>query len=416
MIQLKLDLYLKKFLNIVFFIFLFFILLSNHNLCAYQLLNNNKYGNLVWEKTFGGNDTETFNGLISLPNNYHVIIGNSGSYIKDDAWESIWILKIDDNGKMIKEKTTGSSSYNSANTIIFAPDKHLMIGGEKNWLYCSACHETGEAWIAMVDYKLDIIWEKTLNVGGNSRVLDMCTNNKEGFGMVGVSQIDRSGASKVWFAYANWKGDILNSNTYNYLFQDKVTGITNLENNGFLICGYSQTSNLGKSVAWILKIDENGEVEWKQEFETNIGINVIKKIIELDKKNYIGIGYTSAKGLGWQDGWVIRFNSNGEILWDKTYGTKNKDVFASAVKLDNDIIIAGNTFVPIKNATDGWIIRIDKNGKLLWEKTYGGEKEISFNGINIQNNDILYLYGSSSPAQSDSLNKDGLIFKIKLSQ
>lgn len=416
MIQLKFDHFFKTFLNILFFIVLFLILLSNHNLWAYQLTDNNKYSTLMWEKAFGGNDMEIFNSLISLPKNDHVIVGSSGSYIEDDAWESIWIMKIDENGKIITENTTGNSSYNSANTIIFGPDKNLMIGGERNWLYCSACHETGEAWIAMVDYRLDIIWEKTFNVEGNSRVLDMCTDNKNGFVMVGVSQIDRSGASKAWFAYTDWEGNIIYTNTYNYLFQDKATGIINLGNNEFLICGYSQTSNLSKSVSWILKTDKDGEVEWKQEFETNKGINVFKEIIELDKENYIAIGHTSAKGSGWQDGWVIKFNKNGEILWDKNYGTKNKDIFTSAVKQDNNIIIAGNTFVHIKNATDGWIVKIDQNGELIWENKIGGEKEIYFNGINIQNNDILYLYGSSSSAQSDTLNTDGLILKIKLSQ
>jgi hypothetical protein len=416
MIQLKLKHFLKTFLNISFFIALFFILSSNHNLWAYQIANKNIGESLIWKNVFGGHDIEYLNSLISLPNNQHVIVGSSGSYIKDGAWESIWILKIDDHGKIITENIIGSSSYNSGNTIIFAPDNHLMIGGEKNWLYCSACHEIGKAWIAMVDYKLDIIWEKTFNVEGNSRVLDMCTDNKEGFGMVGVSQIDRSGASKAWFAYADWTGNIVHDNTYNYLFQDKATGIINLGNNGFIICGYSQTSNLSESIAWILKTDENGEVQWKQEFKTNIGINVLQRIIELDKENFIAIGHTSAKGSGWQDGWVIKLNSNGEILWDKTYGTKNKDIFTSAVKQDNNIIIAGTTFVPIKNTTDGWIVKIDKNGELLWNKTYGGEKGESFNGINIHNNDILYLFGSSSPAQSDSLNKDGLIFKIRLSQ
>lgn len=404
------------FFKLLFLITLFFILFLGHNSWAYQTPNNISDYSLIWEKNFGGNDTDTLNDLILLPDNHLITAGASGSYAREDAWESIWIQKIDNKGNMIKEEIIGDSSYNSGNTIIAAPNKHLIIGGEKNWLYCSSCIEIGESWITMVDYELNINWEKSFNVEGNTLISDMASGKNNGFCLVGLSQFNRSGETKAWLAYANWNGDIVWSKTYDYLFQDRATGVLNLNNNGFLISGYSQTANLSKSVAWILKTDKNGKVEWKKDFETNKGINVLKKIIELDEENFMAIGYTSAKGAGWQDGWVIKISRDGEVLWDKTFGTKNKDIFSSAAKLDKYIIIAGTTYNPDKNANDGWIVKIDENGEVLWEHNIGGENDESFSGINIKNKNILYLFGSSSPAQSDSLNQNGWLVKINLNR
>jgi hypothetical protein len=412
MTDIKYNKIVLNLLKILYFMILFSILFFNNSLLAYQISIDSPNLDILWEKKLGGEDYEAIRDLISIPNNHFIAVGSSGSSGK--PWESIWILKGNEDGEIVADRIIGENYYNSGNVIISAPDEHLLIGGEKNWLYCSSCHETGEAWIAMVDYELNIKWEKSFNLEGNSSILAMSPSEEEGFGMAGLSQIDGSGISNAWFAYADWQGNIIWSKIYDYSYQDKATSMLDLGKDGFLISGYSQTSNLSKSTAWILKTDKQGKIEWKKEFETNKGINALNRIIKSDANKFIAVGYTSAKGAGWQDGWVVKIDKNGELLWEKTFGGENKDVFNTIIRDTDNYIITGTTNTPGKDASDGWVVKIDKNGELLWEKTFGGENKDVSQGSHAQSKNTFYLFGSSSPPQQNSINEDGWIVKVNI--
>ncbi len=412
MTDIKYNKIVLNLLKILYFMILFSILFFNNSLLAYQISIDSPNLDILWEKKLGGEDYEAIRDLISIPNNHFIAVGSSGSSGK--PWESIWILKGNEDGEIVADRIIGENYYNSGNVIISAPDEHLLIGGEKNWLYCSSCHETGEAWIAMVDYELNIKWEKSFNLEGNSSILAMSPSEEEGFGMAGLSQIDGSGISNAWFAYADWQGNIIWSKIYDYSYQDKATSMLDLGKDGFLISGYSQTSNLSKSTAWILKTDKQGKIEWKKEFETNKGINALNRIIKSDANKFIAVGYTSAKGAGWQDGWVVKIDKNGELLWEKTFGGENKDVFNTIIRETDNYIITGTTNTPGKDASDGWVVKIDKNGELLWEKTFGGKNKDVSQGSHAQSKNTFYLFGSSSPPQQNSINEDGWIVKVNI--
>ena len=403
-----------KLLKISFFIILFSILFFYNSLLACQMSYDSPNLDILWEKKLGGQDTENIQDLTSLTNDHFVTVGYSGSYFSGDAWESIWILKINNNGEIIQEKIIGNRYYNSGNTIIPAPNEKIILGGEKNWLYCSSCNETGEAWMSMMDYELNLIWEKSFNFDGNSSISTMINVKEDGFAIAGFSQSRQSGKRNAWFAFSDLEGNIVWSKIYDYLYQDKATSILYLGPEGFLISGNSQTANLSKSVAWILKTDRNGEIEWKKEFETNHGINALNKIIKSDSNQFIAVGYTSAKGAGWQDGWVVKIDESGELLWERTFGGETKDVFNTVIRKTDHYIITGNTNTPGKNASDGWVVKIDESGELLWERTFGGETKDVFHGSHAQSKNTFYLFGSSSPTQLNSINKDGWIVKIKL--
>jgi len=412
MTDIKYNKIVLNLLKILYFMILFSILFFNNSLLAYQISIDSPNLDILWEKKLGGEDYEAIRDLISIPNNHFIAVGSSGSSGK--PWESIWILKGNEDGEIVADRIIGENYYNSGNVIISAPDEHLLIGGEKNWLYCSSCHETGEAWIAMVDYELNIKWEKSFNLEGNSSILAMSPSEEEGFGMAGLSQIDGSGISNAWFAYADWQGNIIWSKIYDYSYQDKATSMLDLDKDGFLISGYSQTSNLSKSTAWILKTDKQGKIEWKKEFETNKGINALNRIIKSDANKFIAVGYTSAKGAGWQDGWVVKIDKNGELLWEKTFGGENKDVFNTIIRETDNYIITGTTNTPGKDASDGWVVKIAKNGELLWEKTFGGKNKDVSQGSHAQSKNTFYLFGSSSPPQQNSINEDGWIVKVNI--
>jgi len=83
-------------------------------------------------------------------------------------------------------------------------------------------------------------------------------------------------------------------------------------------------------------------------------------------------GYTTSFGAG-DDVLVLRLDEYGNVKWQKTYGGSEHDVaHAVAVAENGDIIVAGETESFGTGRTDAWVLRLDENGNVKWQKTYGG--------------------------------------------
>ena len=82
------------------------------------------------------------------------------------------------------------------------------------------------------------------------------------------------------------------------------------------------------------------------------------------------------------DAWVIKLDANGNILWQKTYGGTGDDSATKIVQtVDKGFIIVGESrsntgdFITNKGSFDAWIFKIDSLGNLEWQKTFGGSED-----------------------------------------
>ncbi|WP_054839428.1 hypothetical protein [Thermococcus sp. JCM 11816] len=132
---------------------------------------------------------------------------------------------------------------------------------------------------------------------------------------------------------------------------------------------------------WVIRLDENGTVKWEKtygEFSFDRGYGVV---IDKNSGDIIIAGYSYVYTTRSIDAWVLRLDENGSVKWQKTYGGGSDiDGGALAIALaDNggDIIVAG-----FYGATDWrytgadlWVFKLDGNGTLKWQRVYGGETE-----------------------------------------
>ena len=159
---------------------------------------------------------------------------------------------------------------------------------------------------------------------------------------------------------------------------------------GYVIAGYTSSSNGDVTLAdgnldfWVVKIDSNGTLLWQKTFGGS-NAEVAYAIGSTADGGYIVAGSTlSANGdvvgnHGSDDVWVIKLNSSGNLIWKKCYGGSGSDAaYAMDKTSDGGAILAGYTKSSNGNVTgnhlsgDYWILKIDRNGVLQWQKTYGG--------------------------------------------
>ena len=102
---------------------------------------------------------------------------------------------------------------------------------------------------------------------------------------------------------------------------------------------------------------------------------------------YVIAGETRSYGAGAQDGWLVKLDANGRRQWARTYGGPQSDVIYSVQKTsDGGYILAGETASPAGDAdpdatstppqSDFWLIKTNARGITQWERNYGGIEHI----------------------------------------
>jgi len=178
--------------------------------------------------------------------------------------------------------------------------------------------------------------------------------------------------------------------------------VSSTKDKGCLVLGYTESYGSGNKDIWLLKIDENGKKIWSQTYGGK-GEDYAKSILETDD-GYLIIGFTDSYSLseGENNVIVIKIDVNGKELWNKTYGGLLPDEGYSIIQTtDGYFIISGYTMsYGFENSEDLWVIKIKDNGEELWNKTYGGAGSEYGRSI-IETNDGYLVAGETNSYSSD---------------
>jgi hypothetical protein len=146
--------------------------------------------------------------------------------------------------------------------------------------------------------------------------------------------------------------------------------VVETKDGGYVIVGY--TYGAGKWDVYLIKTDSNGNKIWERTFggkEDDVGYSVI----ETKDGCYVIAGYTESFGMGSQDVYLIKTDSEGNKIWEKTFGGRDKDCgYSLCGTKDGGYIIAGYTYSFGEGGYDVYLLKVDSNGNKIWEKTFGG--------------------------------------------
>jgi hypothetical protein len=121
-----------------------------------------------------------------------------------------------------------------------------------------------------------------------------------------------------------------------------------------------------------------------------------------------------------QDFWLVRFNTNGDILWMKVLGTQSQDYPSSMAQLpDGSYVLAGKTETDSKNY-QAYIVKTDGKGNVLWQKNIGNEQYKDIENVIATGNSEIIISGIKTTASDvdniwiAKLNSEGEMLWEKL--
>lgn len=183
---------------------------------------------------------------------------------------------------------------------------------------------------------------------------------------------------------------------------------------GYIVAGeyfeYSDdTAHIGKSDFWILKFDINGTLEWEKFYGGSIGDQAYS-IWPTSGCGYLVAGSAMSNDLyvsemhGIRDFWLISLDQDGELEWQRCYGGSGTDNGRIVIELPNrDIILAGFTSSDDGDVTgnhsfltDYWVLRLDMYGDIIWEKCYGGTDDEFLSSLHPTNDGGFIISGTAT--------------------
>ncbi len=161
----------------------------------------------------------------------------------------------------------------------------------------------------------------------------------------------------------------------------------------------------------ILKLNKKGEIEWFKSIGGN-SIDVGYFVHQNENNTYFVLGRTESFGLGFSYIWVIKLSSEGNIIWQKVYGTENADFAKNIIQTtDGGYIISGRIYT-LESHIDMLLFKIDQSGDILWSYTNGGWYMDSAESIQQTSDGGFIVLGNTSSFSQALGNQDICVLKL----
>lgn len=171
---------------------------------------------------------------------------------------------------------------------------------------------------------------------------------------------------------------------------DIVTDVCQMSDGNITVCG-SSTFN-----GWLFIIDGDGNSDSSFYFEGEASDRFMS-VTELTDNNLILSGYTASRGLGGYDSWLVKVDANREMVWQRTYGGRAEDRTIRHIETEaRGFALAGLTFSSGAGNSDGWFVITDEDGYEEFAGTYGGNREDVFTAVVQTEGGDFILAGTTS--------------------
>jgi hypothetical protein len=308
------------------------------------------------------------------------------------------------------------------------------------------------AFLAQLTYSQDILWEKSLGGKHADYLMDVIATPDYGFILAGSSLSDKTGNKSqqgngdldYWIWKMKENGDLDWQKSFGGSGNDFLQSVRITQDGGFVLAGVSSSPSpseggeqrsdkkdkcRGGDDFWIIKLDAAGNEQWQKTIG-GMSQEKLKSVCLTKDGGYILGGSSSSpkpssgmeqypeelaqygekksEAYGNMDYWLVKLDDKGKIVWQKTYGGIYEDELRS-IEATNDggYIVGGYSNSPEsgnktddnKGVGDYWILKLDKEGAITWQKTIGGNQDDQLYVVH-QTYDGNYVVGGNSNSAS----------------
>ena len=304
--------------------------------------------------------------------------------------------------EIIKDKAIGTIGYDKSPQLISLNNKELLlacstsisIDGDKTDPLCDTSQILyPDIWLIKLDSSLNIIWNKS--IGG---------------------------------AYEE---------AYPRISYDTITGHIFLIclSNSDSSCYKTSTSYVNSNDFWLVELDSLGNILKDNRYggfnnEDNPSVLLLpnsERYICGSSNSMVGGDKNSANHSNQNDFWLIKTDSSGNKIWDKSIGGSGSEQCTNGVSLvnnncliysssDNSLYLNGTTTSPqdgdisypqLVSNPNFWICKLDTSGTIIWDRRYSGKMSSCI--TTKQNHENGFIFGTHGLSGFDMVDSNNTI-------
>ncbi|MEM9819514.1 MAG: gliding motility-associated C-terminal domain-containing protein [Bacteroidota bacterium] len=332
------------------------------------------------------------------------------------------------------DHTIGGDNFEEMSSLLQTSDDGFIFGGttssDMNGDVSQMTRGLSDFWMGKLDQNGNLLWD--VRFGGDMEE-NMQSLHQTADGGYILGGWTRSGANgdktepnqgntwdfDYWIVKTDAGGNKLWDKTFGGPHHDQLWVVKQSNDGGYLLGGMS-FSDLGedKSEAsrgdwdfWIIKTDANGNKQWDRTYGGSAADMLLDFQITADGGYLLtGLSGSPANGdkmtpnYGSLDYWLVKIDANGIIQWDQTFGgTGNDQCRTLMATSDGGFLLGGFSDSPISGnktdvnygSLDYWVIKTDNNGVKIWDRSIGGSEAEDLKSLG-ESSKGIYLIGGNS--------------------
>jgi len=314
----------------------------------------------------------------------------------------------------ISQIAIGGTANDGANNFLQV-DGGLVFAGNTNSIGVGSL----DALVFKTDSSGTPIWS-TVFGGYNTESAIGLAQIRLGGGYVVTGRTDSHGFSgtDLFFARLDADGNITHFKTYGGSLEDRSMGLIPTQDGQFLIFGATKNGSLTSGTTQdvlLIKVTEFGDVIWSRAYG-----GAITEVAYSAKETAEGDIVVFAYGDSWEnqqvstDMYLIKVNKNGNLLWTTCYGGPGHEMLSATsagyISQQGDIYVMGATNSYGSGGFDEILMKFNSMGTLQWTQIIGGSGYDYGRGVMQTNDDGILAWGFISDPQNGS--RDGVVSKF----
>ncbi len=194
---------------------------------------------------------------------------------------------------------------------------------------------------------------------------------------------------------------------------DEARDLKETYDKGYILVGTTSSFGQGSTSLYVVKTDSLGIHQWSKNYG-GLNIDWGYSVENAYSNGYLFVGYTNSfVDTNGYDGYIVRTDSAGNLLWQKTFGGDDWDyLYNSYPMADSGYVLCGASYTHSAGNKDAWLIRINKAGDTLWTTLYGGQDDEEYNDVVVLKNSIYAAGKQYNPIRKRT---DAIITKYDFS-
>jgi len=322
------------------------------------------------QKTFGGNGDDVAHSVQETTDGGYIVAGYTTSF--GDVDPDVYVLKLNSDGSLAWEKTFGGSSWDKAYSIQQTTDGGYIVAG----YITSFGALNADVYVLKLNSDGSLAWEKTFGGNGDDGATSIQQTTDGGYIVAGYTDSFGAGGSDAYVLKLNSDGSLAWQKTFGESGHDRAYSIQQTTDDGYIVAGYTDTFGADNHDIYVLKLNSDGSLAWEKTFGGNHYDGAYSIQQTTDGGYIVAGGYITSFGAVDRDIYILKLNSDGSLAWEKTFGGNNYDeAYSIQQTTDGGYIVAGCTGSFGAGNYDVYVLKLNSDGSLAWQKTFGGVSE-----------------------------------------